>query len=159
MVFGVLINLKAMVFAHHGLKKYDLDGHCNVTAEHHRVGLGPAGKPERLVGHGDGQWEAEHHNRSWVEIEFHEKKEFKGIGFKSAGDHPREAPTEVKIFEHKMIGGWHEIGHHQLDFHLKNHEEIIFPMVHGDTKKVRFEFHNNRGKEGLRLAEIMFYHH
>ena len=146
-----------MVFAHPGLHKLDVSN-ANVTAEHHRVGLGHDGKPDRLV-HIEGHWEALNHNRSWVEIEFHEKRVFQGLGFKSAGDHPRQAPTEVKVFEHRPIGGWIEIGHHQLDFHLENHREIIFPLCHGDTKRVRFEFHNNRGMEGIRLGEIMFYHH
>ena len=122
-----------MVFAAHGLHKYDLHDKGTVTAEHGPHGHGHEGKPQNLLNHGHeswNQWEVEHHNRSWVEIDFHDKLDFHGIGFKSAADHPRKAPTEVKILEHRVVHGpWHEIAHKHLEFHLKNHEEVFFPDV------------------------------
>jgi len=145
------------------LQRYHLHATARVTAEHHVIAPGsPAGKPQNLLSPGMepwNKWEAPHHNRSWVEIEFAEKLMFRGIGFKSAGDHPRMAPTEVRIFAWNMLaGGWHEIGFRQLNFGMNNWHVITFPEIHGDTKKVQFHFHNGHGKEGVQLGEIIFHH-
>ena len=143
------------------LHRYHLHDKAVVTAEHHVLGAGHEGKPQNLLSNGEehwNKWEVGHHERSWVEIDFHDKLDFKGIGFKSAGDHPRRCPTSVKIFEHKLMG-WHELGHLQLDFGMHNWHTINFPHIHGDTKKMRFEFHNAHGTEGMHLGEIIFYHH
>jgi hypothetical protein len=32
-------------------------------------------------------------------------------------------------------------------------------MIHGETRKVRFEFHNKHNVVGCQLGEIIFYHH
>lgn len=45
-----------------------------------------------------------------------------------------------------------------LDFGLADWRTIEFPLIHGDTKKLRFEFHNDRKMTGLQLGEIIFYH-
>jgi hypothetical protein len=145
------------------MTKYHLHNLARVTAEHHRIGLGPDGKPENLLSPGEepwNKWESENHNRSWVEIEFGDKLIFKGIGFKSAGDHPRKSPTHVKIFVwHLITLGWHEIAARPLEFNGRNWFKVEFPEIHGETKKVRFEFHNDRKMDGCQLGEIMFYHH
>jgi hypothetical protein len=41
---------------------------------------------------------------------------------------------------------------------MRNNHTITFPELHGDTKRVRFEFVNLRGKEGIQLGEIIFHH-
>ena len=82
------------------LTRIHLVDRAEVRAEHHVMAIGPQGKPKNLLSPGEepwNKWEVEHHNRSWVEIEFNEKLHFRGIGFKSAGDHPRKSPTEVRI--------------------------------------------------------------
>ena len=58
-----------------------------------------------------------------------------------------------------LAGGWHEIAHRQLHFGMNFWHTITFPEIHGDTKKVRFDFHNGHGTEGLQLGEIIFFHH
>jgi hypothetical protein len=144
------------------LHRYHLHATARVTAEHHILSLGPEGKPQNLLSPGEepwNKWEAENHNRSWVEVEFAERIPFQGIGFKSAGDHPRKSPTNVRIWVwHLLRGGWEEIAFRELDFGLANWKTIEFPMIHGDTKKVRFEFHNDRKMTGVQLGEIIFYH-
>lgn len=55
--------------------------------------------------------------------------------------------------------GWREIAHRKLEFGLKTDFIIEFPEIHGDTKKVKFNFHNQHGTEGLQLGEIIFFHH
>jgi len=141
------------------LQRYHLHATARVTAEHHAIGS----NPQNLLSPGQeewNKWHVTHHQRSWVEIEFHEKIAFRGIGFKSAGDHPRKSPSEVRILAWNMLaGGWHEIGHRQLHFGLGLWHTITFPEIHGDTKKVQFHFHNGHGTEGLQLGEIIFFHH
>ena len=102
-----------------------------MTAEHHSIG----NNPQNLLSPGQEQWNkwhVENHQRSWVEIEFNEKLVFKGIGFKSASDHPRKSPSEVKVHVWHML----ELGWMRTDFIIE------FPEIHGDTKKVKFNFHN-----------------
>lgn len=92
-------------------------------------------------------------------IEFGEHLNFQGIGFKSAGSHPRRNATSVKIsVYHALNGGWQEIGFRELHFGLKHWHPIIFPELHGSTKSVLFNFDNNHGLEEIQLGEIMFYH-
>ena len=57
-----------------------------------------------------------------------------------------------------LEGGWREIAFRPLDFGLRNWHKITFPELHGDTKRVRFDFVNTRGKEGIQLGEIIFHH-
>ena len=144
------------------LQNYFLHATARVTAQHHKILGGQEGKPQNLLSNGQekwNKWAAPDHNASWVEIEFAERLEFRGITFKSASDHPRKAPTEVKIWQfHLLEGGWREIAFRPLDFQLKNDHKITFPELHGDTKKVRFDFANTRGKEGIQLGEIIFHH-
>jgi len=105
------------------------------------------------------KWAAPHHNASWVEIEFAQRLMFKGISFRSAGDHPRKAPTEVNIRQwHPLEGGWREIGLRRLEFGMRTNFTLTFPELHGDAKRVRFEFVNLHGKEGIQLGEIIFHH-
>ena len=120
-----------------------------MTAEHHSIG----NNPQNLLSPGQeewNKWHVENHQRSWVEVEFAEKLVFKGIGFKSAGDHPRKSPSEVRIHVfHMLEGGWREIAHRQLEFGMRTWHIIEFPEIHGDTKRVKFNFHNQHGTEGL----------
>jgi hypothetical protein len=120
-----------------------------VTAEHHSIGS----NPQNLLSPGQeewNKWHVENHQRSWVEIEFNEKLMFKGIGFKNAGDHAHKSPSEVKIHVwHIIEGGWHEIAHRKLEYGFKTWHTIDFPEIHGDTKKVKFNFHNEHGTAGL----------
>jgi hypothetical protein len=102
---------------------------ARVTAEHHEFAPGSeAGKPQNLLSPGEepwNKWEAPNHNLSWVEIEFPDKLNFKGIGFKSAGDHPKMAPTEVRIeIWHLLQGGWVDIGKRELNFGMRNWHTI-----------------------------------
>jgi len=125
-----------------GLQRIHLHERGRVTAEHHAIG----NNPQNLLSPGIedwNKWHADNHQRSWVEIEFAAKIEFKGIGFKSAGDHPRRSPSEVRIHVfHALEGGWHEIAHRQLEFGMRTLHTIDFPEIHGDTKRVKFDFHN-----------------
>ena len=143
------------------LDRYHLHDKAKVEAEHHRIGVGHEGKPQNLVSNGEehwNHWEAPNHKNSWVEVEFPEKLEIKGIGFKSAHDHPRMNATHVKVHQHKKIGGWKDIGHHDLDFGLHNNHEIKFHGLHANTRKMRFEFHNKHDSpDGIQLGEIIFY--
>jgi hypothetical protein len=146
-----------------GMQKYHLHMTARVAAEHHVFRPGEEfGKPQNLLSPGEeiwNKWEAENHNRSWVEVEFAEKLHVQGIGFKSAGDHPRKSPTHVRIHVwHLLEGGWREIGHRQLEFGMAFWQKIEFPEIHFEAKKVKFDFHNNRNIQGIQLGEIMFYH-
>jgi hypothetical protein len=42
------------------------------------------------------KWSAKE-TQSWVSIEFETAMSFKGIDFKSAGNHPKRAPTMVRV--------------------------------------------------------------
>ena len=145
------------------MQNFFLHATARVTAEHHQILHGEAGKPQNLLSNGEEHWNkwcAPNHNASWVEIEFAERLQFRGITFKSAGDHPRMAPTVVNIRQwHPLQGGWIEVGRRELDFGMRNWHRITFPELHGDTKKMRFEFANLRGKEGIQLGEILFHHY
>jgi hypothetical protein len=156
------MNAVNAVAAASGLQRYFLHATAKVTAEHHVLLQGENGKPQNLLSPGMelwNKWEAEHHNRSWVQIEFAGPLVFHGIGFRSAGDHPRKSPTECRIFVyHALNGGWNEIGFRVLEFGLKPFTLLEFPELHGETRMVRFEFHNNRNVKGVQLAEIIFYH-
>ena len=95
-----------------GLIRYHLHGTAKVTAEHHVLMGGQTGMefPQNLLSPGEepwNKWYASHHARSWVMVEFGEHLNFQGIGFKCAGDHPRRAPTEVRISVfHPLTGTW-----------------------------------------------------
>jgi hypothetical protein len=151
MIQQPLIQAAAMVG---GMQKYHLHMTARVQAEHHVFRPGEEyGKPQNLLSPGEeiwNKWEAENHNRSWVEVEFAERLHVQGIGFKSAGDHPRKSPTEVRIHQwHLLEGGWREVAHRHLDFGMQFWHKIEFPEIHFDTKKVKFEFHNNRNIQGI----------
>jgi hypothetical protein len=144
-------------------QRYHLQAAAIVTAEHHETTPGSeAGKPQNLLSPGEeswNKWDAPNHNHSWVEVDFSEKLKFTGIGFKSAGDHPRMAPTDVRIeIWHVLEGGWVDLGKRELNFGHKNWHTLEFPEIHGETKKVRFHFNNNRSEKGIQLGEIIFYH-
>ena len=92
-------------------------------------------------------------------VEFAEHLNFKGIGFKSAGDHPRRAPTSVRISVfHALNGGWNEIAFRPLAFGLQKWNMITFPEIHGSTKSVKFDFVNEHKVDGIQLGEIVFFH-
>jgi len=96
------------------LQRYFLFETARVTAEHHKIFEGEDGKPQNLLRPGEeiwNKWSAPDHNASWVEIEFAERLMFRGISFRSAGNHPKKAPTEVKVWQiHMLEGGWRDIG-------------------------------------------------
>ena len=92
-------------------------------------------------------------------VEFGQHITFQGIGFKSAGDHPRRAPTEVKIsIFNAMTNTWQEIGFRKLQFGLAAWKCIAFPELAGSTHSVLFHFVNHHGLNEIQLGEIIFYH-
>jgi len=147
------------------LKRYHLHGTAKVTAQHHCLMGGPSGRefPQNLLSPGEehwNKWYVANFPHSWVMIEFHQHLNFAGIGFKSAGDHPRRDPTEVRVaVHHPLTNSWQQIAHVKLHFGLQRWHTLNFFEIHGSTRTVKFEFENHHGLSELQLGEIIFYHH
>ena len=109
--------------------------------------------PQNLLSPGEepwNKWFAPHHRKSWIMIEFNQHLSFQGIGIKSANDHPRRDPTEVKVnVFHPLTGGWQQIAHVQLKFNFQRWHTLNFPEIHGSTKSVLLDFENHHGLDEL----------
>jgi hypothetical protein len=81
---------------------------AKVTAQHSVLNGGFTGRefPQNLLSPGEepwNKWYVAHFPRSWVMVEFQQPLSFQGIGFKSANDHPRRDPQEVRVSVHNPL--------------------------------------------------------
>jgi hypothetical protein len=109
---AVHVSLNSLTEIH----KLVLHASATVSASHSDTAYPPSNllKTEETP---ESKWFAPGVDQAWVEIEFAEQLDFRGVGFKSAGDRPELAPTDVKIsMRHPLDMGWIEIAKRSLDF-------------------------------------------
>jgi hypothetical protein len=110
---------------------------------------GDAGRPHNLLSMGEEAWNKWEANepQSWIAIEFQNTMSFRGIDIKSAGDHPKRAPTMVRVTTlDEETQKWNEIGFAQMNFGENLWHTLKFPNMQGEGRVVRFNFTNTKDK-------------